>query len=414
MNDLRAPLSHLAFFERLGTLEEGTPPFRAVSAGLVTLRLVDAWVMEGPQVADAEAWGTRAVRDAIAAMDEGSSARALLTSVVDAMDVQPGPARVMLVTPRLMAYARALQFDGEWMLAADVYRTVLAHAHPLNDADSVITANLQLAACARTLARWDEAWAAYGNAGEVAALTGDVMNMLKARLGEGNVLIDRGNLPEAERIIDETIADAEQLGMRDVRSQALHDRAHAAHSRGDYDASAAMLYLALQDARAGTARDRVLADLAASFFEIGLRSAARDANLMLAATAQEQYTRWQATINLMELAATDRYEPVFEQYRRELAAAALPPVLSAWYFFYMGQGYRMFDRVEQARASLERAMEIAEAHQLNQIAFHAEQALGDLNDGVRLAVPPPTAASRIVEDAAEGVRRMRELAGIRG
>jgi hypothetical protein len=115
----------------------------------------------------------------------------------------------------------------------------------------------------------------------------------------------------------------------------------------------------------------------------------------------------------MELAATERYEPVFEQYRRELAAAALPPVLSAWYFFYVGQGYRMFDHPEQARTSLERAIEIAEAHQLNQVVFHAEQALGDLKDGVPLSVPAQAAPSPIVEDAAEGVRRMRELAGIR-
>lgn len=414
MSILRPGLSHLPFFERLSRLEEGSAPFRAVSAGLVTLRLFDAWVMEGKHLAAEDAWGARAVREAIAAMDEGDAARALLTSIVDAMDPDVRFARVALVTPRLIAYARALQFEGAFELAVDAYRTVLAHAHPLNDADSVITSSLLLAACSRTLARWDEAWEAYGNAGEVAALTGDIMNMLKARIGEGNVLIDRGNLPDAERILDQTIADAEQLGMREVRSLALHDRAHAAHARGDYDASVAMQYMAMQDARAGTARDRVLADLAGSFFEIGLRSASRDANLVLAATAQEQFTRWQATINLMELAAADRYEPVFEQYRRELSAAALPPVLAAWYFFYMGQGYRMFDHLEQARASLEHAIEIAERHELNQIAFHAEQALGDLKDGVPPTVVAPPKASPIVADAAEGVRRLREQAGIRG
>lgn len=407
-------LTHLPFFERVGALEEGSAQFRAVSAGLVTLRLFDAWVLEGSHVAASDAWGARAVREAIAAVDALSSARALLTSIVDTMDARPSHAKVALVTPRLMAYARYLELEAEWPLAADVYRTVLAQAHPLHDADSVINANLRLAASLRTLAQFDEAWVAYENAGEVAALTGDVMNMLKARIGEANVYFNRGNVPEAEKILDEAIGDAEQLGMRELRSIALHDRSLMAHSRGDYDAAIAMQYVALQDARPGSAKDRVLVDLAAVFFEIGLRSAARDANLVLASTAQEQFTRWHAMINLMEIAASDGYEPVFEQYRRELAPASLPPALEAWYHFYVGQGLRSFDHVEQARASLERALAVAERHGLNQIVFHAEQALGDLRDGVAIVVAASPEPSALVSDAADGVRRMRELAGIRG
>jgi len=228
------------------------------------------------------------------------------------------------------------------------------------------------------------------------------------------VLTERGNLPEAESILDQTILDAEQLGMTELRALALQDRAHTAHRRGDYDAAIAMQYLALQDVRTDNSRDRVLADLAASFFEIGLHTAARDANLVLAATAQEQFTRWQATINLMELAGADHFEPVFEQYRRELSTAALPPALSAWYFFYSGQGFRIFDRPEQARVAFERALEIAQQHQLNQVTFHAEQALGDLRDHIAIEGAAAAATTPMVEEAAAGVRKMRELAGIKG
>ena len=413
MNEQLPTLTHLPFFERVGALDEGSAPFREVSAGLVTLRLFDAWVLEGAHVAAADAWGMRAVRESIEHVDAGSSARALLTSIVDAMDARPSHAKVALVTPRLMAYGRLLQLGAEWSLAADVYRTVLAHAHPLHDADSVISANLLLAASLRTLAHFDDAWEAYEDAGEVAALTGDVMNMLKSRIGQANVYFNRGNVPEAERILDETISDAEELGMRELRSIAMHDRSIIAHSRGDYDAAVAMQYVALQDARPGTARDRVLADLAACFYEIGLRSASRDANLVLASTAQEQFVRWQAEINLMELSAADGFEPVFEHYRRNLSSAALPPMLAGWYNFIMGQGYRRFGRIEQARAALERALQVAERHGLNQILFHAEQALGELREGLALEVAPPSEASGLVSDAVAGVRRLRELAGIK-
>jgi tetratricopeptide (TPR) repeat protein len=405
-------LTHLPFFERLASLDEGGAAFRAHSAGLVVLRLFDAWVTEGPHVAAVDGWGLRAVREAIDAVDTGNTVRALLTSVVDAMDACAPRARAALVFPRLMAYARALQFESELTLASDVYRSVLAHAHPFKDGDVVVSANLQLGAALRTLALWDEAWAAYGDAGEVAALTGDIMNMLKARIGEANVSTDRGNLPEAERILDQTIADAEQMGMREVRALALQDRAAASHRRGDYDAAIAMQYMALRDFRNGVARDRVLADLAGTFFEIGLRSAARDANLVLAATAQEQYTRWTATINLMEIASHERQETAFELYRRELATAALPPVLAAWYHFYVGQGCRMFDRVEQARISLERALEIAQRHQLNQVLFHAEGALAALRDGETPVVAAAVPASALLTEAVDGVRQLRESAGI--
>jgi len=110
-------LQHVPFFEALSRAEEGSPEWRLTSAGLVTLRLFDAWLVEGPSVVAAGAWGRRAVREAIDAMEPGSSSKAILMSIVDAME-SAGMVRVPLVAPRLLAYARALQFDGRWELAA--------------------------------------------------------------------------------------------------------------------------------------------------------------------------------------------------------------------------------------------------------------------------------------------------------
>ncbi len=41
-------LLHLPFFEALATLDETSDDWRVTSAGLVTLRLFDAWISEGP------------------------------------------------------------------------------------------------------------------------------------------------------------------------------------------------------------------------------------------------------------------------------------------------------------------------------------------------------------------------------
>ena len=72
---------------------------------------------------------------------------------------------------------------------------------------------------------------------------------------------------------------------------------------------------------------------------------------------------------LLERAAADGREPMFEQYRRELSDASLPVALACQYHFYVGQGYSLFGRNVQAKASLERAIEIAEQHHINEILF---------------------------------------------
>lgn len=408
-------LQHLPFFEALAHAKEGSADWRLTSAGLVTLRLFDAWLVEGPSVVSADAWGLRAVREAIEAVEHGSAARSILASIVDAME-GAGTVRVPLVAPRLLAYARALQFDARWELAADVHRTVIAHAHPVEEADIVIAANMQLGACMRTLVNVEEASAAYARAGCVAAMAGDIVNVLRARISEANLAIDRGNFPQAQTLLDETIQESQANRLDEVKALALHARADVAIRRGDFEVAIGMAYEALAGLTAPAARDRVMSDIATAFYELGMRGAARDAYLILAATAQEQYTRWAATINLMECAAADQREPVFEQYRRELVSEPLPVSLACHYHLYVGEGFSMFGKTEQARASLERAMDLAERHHINEVVFRAEQSLEALRDGgvVIIAKAPVFSPTPDVERVAEAVREMREFAGVGG
>ena len=334
-------LPHFVFFEALAQEEsEDTPEWRTISAGLLTLRYFDAWVLDGRRGSQGDSWGARLVRRRVEEIPPGRAIRALLASILDAMGSKTcaGPAAV---APRLMAYARALQFEAKWSLAADVYGTVISYSDAATDPDLVISAHMQLGACLRVLAQWEEAVGAYAVAGTVAESVGDVMGVLRARIAEANLAMARGNLPRAEVLLDSTIDSASCDELAEVRAIALQDRGIIARQRGDFNLAISYTYAALRSFEDQVAKDRALADLAATFYDIGLLSAAREANLMLAATAQEQYTRWVAVINLLEIAAFDGREPVFEQYKRELAAADLPPVLSAYYNFYVGQGYRM-------------------------------------------------------------------------
>ena len=414
MSDPYRPIRHLAFFEALGSLEEGSTEWHATTAGLVVLRLVDAWYDEGAQVAAADAWGLNAVREAVAAMTAGDPARTILNGVVDAVAAADG-ADFSVVATRLSAYGRALHFDAKWRVAADVYETLLTYAHPIDESDVYINASMQLGYCLRMLGEFDQAAIAYADAGRVATSMGDVVGILRARIADARLSMSRGNLPRAAEILDDTITRAEHESLHDVVGLALHERSIVAYEGGEYSRAIRFAYDALPKISGQSARDRVLADIAASFLDLGVTSAARDAFLVLAATAQEQYVRWTATLNLLELSVLETSEPRFEAYRRELAGVQLPANLAAGFQLQSGKGYMAFGRFERAHRSLNCAIELAAKHRLNQLLFSAEESLRQL-EGIQAArataspfsavVPPESVA-----DVAAAIHQMRTLVG---
>ena len=415
MSDLYRPIRHLAFFEALGSLEEGSTDWDATTAGLVVLRLVDAWYDEGVQVAAADAWGLNAVREAVGAMAAGDPSRTILSGVVDAVE-SAERADFSVVATRLSAYGRALHFDAKWRLAADVYETLLTYAHPIDESDVYINASMQLGYCLRMLGEFDQAAIAYADAGRVATSMGDVVGILRARIADARLSMSRGNLPRAEEILDDTIARATSESLHDVAGLALHERSTVAYERKDYPKAIRFAYDALAKLTGQSARDRVLADIAASFLELGVISAARDAFLVLAATAQEQYVRWSATLNLLDVSTLEGSEPRFESYRRELAGADLPVVLQVHYHMHLGNGYATFGRLDRARRSLMRAAEIAAEHRLNQLLFTAEDSLRRLEAGERQLSEQTAVPTEFVPDAvadvATALHARRTMAGV--
>jgi tetratricopeptide (TPR) repeat protein len=406
-------LRHSAFFTELAAREDGDSSWRAVTAGLVVLRLVDAWVAEGADVIAADSWGVRSVRAAIEDMPEGMPARTLLTGVVDALTSARG-GDLHAVAPRLMAYARSLDLDGRWTLAADVYDTILTHVHPVDEADVVVNALLRRAHCLRQMGELAEASAVYATAAEVATRASDIIGSLRARIGEAKVLADRGNLPAADAMLESTADVAGQHSLSDVRATATHDRSHVAYLRGRYDAAVRFAYDAMRESTNEHERERILNDLATAFSTLGVKSAARDAFMILAATAREQYLRWTATINLLELAAEDGVRLQFERYRQQLAGAGLPPLLQVHYELHVGRGYQALGEPAQAQMWLERAAGTAAAHSFNKLAFEAGDAL---EKNTRPVQRTPAVAFEVeipddVGQIAQEIRELRELAGV--
>ena len=408
------PIRHLPYFEALAEMDEADADWRATSAGLVVLRLIDAWLEEGPHVATPDSWGMRAVRESVQGVPAGSAVRSILMGVLDAMETAAVPA-LAPIAPRLMAYGRALDFAGKWHLAGDVFRTIVAHVHPAEDADVTIDANLRIGYCARMLGDLDAAASGYAQAGVIAESVGDLVKVLYSQLGAASIAKARGNLPRAEEILQATYARATASRLPEVGAMALHDRATIAHARGEYELSIQLAYDALNSTTKPTGRDRLLADIAASFMELGVRSAARDALLVLAATAQEQFSRWSATLILMEIAAIDGRETIFDQYRREVAAAPLPTYLEGEFYLAAGRSYRCLGRPEAAQTAFQRAVDLATRFDYNQIVFMAEEQLKELRRGERGREPLAAGLiSRSTQHVAAALSEMRELAGLPG
>jgi tetratricopeptide (TPR) repeat protein len=401
-------LRHLPYFEFIASRAEGDADWRSATAGLLVLRLVDTWVEEGRSALGRDSWAVRNVRSEIETVDAGSPIRSLLDRVMDALE-QKGGTFQRVLTP-LMAYGQALEYEAHWSLAADVYHTVLSHLDPASDTDSSIAAHLRLGQCFRNLNKLAEASAAFDSASDVAAAIGDIVGVLRARIGHARLAFIRGNLPYAEAMLDTTIRDADGPALRDVRSRALHDRSNVAHARGHYELAIQLAYQALNATQSARERDRILGDIALSFADLGVYSAARDAYMVLSATAQEQYVRWAATLNLLEISSYMGAETLFELYRRQLSDQQLPPRMATAYQLQTGLAYRRFRELDRARQYLERALVLAGEHGFNRYVFEAEEALSEL----QTATPPakhPATLSLDTQEVASAIRQLREVAG---
>jgi hypothetical protein len=404
-------LRHLAFFEELGRMDDSDASWRAVSAGLVTMRLVDRWIAVG-STSRLDSWSVSAAREAIAQVSESTPIRRILTSVVDVM-VACTVTDMHALSPRLMAYGQALEYDAKWALASDVYTTIAAYTHPAEDSDLAIAASLQLGFCLRTTGRLDAAAVAYTQASQMAGAVNDLSGVIRGKMGDAKIAAERGNMPTAEIILDEAIEQARTFGLDDVQSRALTDRAFVAGQRGQYDRAIRFSYDALTLSKSQRERDRILTNIATAFRYIGLLEVARDAHLLLASTAQEQFIRWNSALNLLDLAAQQGSELQFDRYRRELESADLTPQLRATYLLYVGRGYGLLNRHAVGIPYLEEAIAFAADSRLNQLMFEAESALADARQAKRAVTQ-----SEWVEDTSEfddvvhAIHSMKAVAGI--
>jgi hypothetical protein len=219
----------------------------------------------------------------------------------------------------------------------------------------------------------------------------------------------KGNLPQAQTILDDVLVQARDQELPQVQAIALHSRAALAHHKGDNAEGIRLAHEALGFTANPTDRDMVLDDIAAMFTALGLRDAARDTHLILAATSRSKTVGAQATINLMELASIDGMAEAFDSYARELAQARLSPWLRAHYLLYLGEGMDRLDRRDASEDALKEAISFAEANQIHQVSFKAQCALSTVRAVTRPPKPFVAPPTWVPEEVSTVVRAMSEL-----
>ncbi|MDB4870126.1 MAG: hypothetical protein JWL97_1130 [Gemmatimonadales bacterium] len=400
-------IRHQVYFDTLGSMQEDSASWRAVFAGLSVLRLVDAYNPTGPTTIPANWAQLHAVRAAIGEMSEGDAVRGVLTCVLEEITTRNKVDDT--VCAALMGYGRALDYEASWGLAVDVFSTVATLTRPERNARLAVESYGAVGAAARRNGDWETSARAYSQAAYIADTLGDQPGVLTVQVGIANTYLAKGNFPQAQNILDDVIVQAREKGLLDVQGIALHSRAVLATRRGEHAEGLRLAYEALNLSTKPTDRDVVLEDIAAMFVQLGMHDSARDAHLVLSATAQTKFVRWSATLNLMELASLDGMEKVFDTYARELSRAPMGAWIRSHYLLFLGEGFDRFGREEAAIETLKEAAEFAESNQIHQIAFKAQSALERVRSMPRSAPPPTIPPTWVPDDVATVVRAISEL-----
>ena len=202
-------IRHQVYFDTLGSMREDSASWRSVFAGLSVLRLVDAYTETGSSIDPANWAQLHSVRTAIEDVNAGDPVRGVLTTVLEEATKRATIDEVVCAS--LLAYGRALDYEASWGLATDVFSTVAKIARPEKNARLAIEANVAIGGAARRNGDWETSARAYSQAAYIADTIGDRQGILTVQVGIANTYMAKGNLPQAQSILDDIIVQSADL-----------------------------------------------------------------------------------------------------------------------------------------------------------------------------------------------------------
>jgi tetratricopeptide (TPR) repeat protein len=405
-------MSNAPFLERarLEREQERDASARLALGGYVVARLVERLLTseESAESRQALGWQIEAVRRHVRELPPDLPETAHLRGITDAVPTDGRPLAGLRLS--IMAYAYFLEHEARLEEALQALtiavRTYGVRVPPSDFATTALFAGR----LNRLLARWAAAKACYAAAENAAETIGDLVIVLRSRLGRSAVLRGEGNLPLARAMVEEVARVAARAHLREVEAMAYTDLGAVLALEGRRVEAVQANYRAFQLAEDGLQRMRVLGDLGIGLLDLGAYEAARTAFEIVASSKTSFLVRTNALLELMELESTAGNRMAFERRRSavEQARERMPPSMLADLHFKAGVGWARFGQISRARDMLTAGLRVSETHRLNAWYFRFERVLANL-EGCETHEPDHATPSAFqnapaVEEVAVGLR----------
>ncbi len=377
-------LPHAIFLQRVSGPQGATSLEARLGQGaFLALRLVDLLAPDRLQVSgDAFHYQwiatDRFCAELRAAATEGAHVHCIAESTADAQRLGD----IGLVAPALFAYAHFLEEELRLEEAVDVLITLLEVVASRLSAKDAVAARLRFARVHRKLNQFDEAEAAYAEAGEMASAAGDRYSALLARIGLANTILGRGNLAEAERQLRAILADAHAAGERDAEARAEHGIGVSLAQMGQGPNAIPHVWRAFELYDEEDSRMRALSDVGVMLLTLGDAVGAERALSEVVRRGGCHDNTTNALIELMHAASYRRDHVGFARWRErcEEHLPDMPPNMLTDFYLKQGIGQARFRRFRRADELMKRALEVAGMAGLHELEFRVERIRGGLKD----------------------------------
>ena len=374
----RAGLPHAVFLQRVADEPATSPDVRLGQGAFLALRFVDLLAPDRePPTPDVFRYQWAATERYCAELSGEGTEASHLSCIVRAAGEAHRDGDIRLLAPALFAYALYLEQESHFEEAEDALLTMMSVGDGRLPPSDAISAWMRLGRVRRLQADFDQADAAYAEAGRIAAGVSDRQGVLTSQVGQANVLYFRGNLAEAERRWRSVLADADGTPYRGVRAQAEHGLGNLLDRRGRPREGAPHLWRAYELYEEEPSQLRVLTDLGSLMLRLGHVADAEQALSEVARRDRAGENQLNALIELMNCASYRRDRLGFERWRERCLdqIATAPPNIRADYSLKAGIGFARFGNERRAENELRKSLEIATAHGLNELVFRIEPIL---------------------------------------
>jgi tetratricopeptide (TPR) repeat protein len=376
-------LAHAPFLERARVeREHGREHAARLALGAyVVARLVDRLLsgLEGVEAREGFAWQVAAVRRHLSDLPGEAPEAAHLRGITEAVPSNPMPTPALRLC--LTAYAYFLEHEARLDEALDILGLAgRAHGASVPAAEFAAIA-LFAGRLNRLLARWTAANTCYSRAEDAAVSAGDMVTVLRSRLGRSAVLRGQGNLPLSHTMAENVAEQAKAAELCEVEAMAWSDLGAVLVLQGRLEESVQAKYRAFCLTEDSLNRMRVLGDLGVGLLRVRAYESARLAFEIVAASNTSFMVRSNAVLELMDLESAVGNRMAFERRRADAEASRerMPPSMAADFHFKAAVGMARFGRRKRAREFLNAGLRLAEEHRLNVWYFKFESELKALD-----------------------------------